>query len=59
VQTFKALTEKLAPPEPGSAPDPAPQGRQAPRRRRHLALVPKLRDVDIDERCGAGALILA
>jgi len=59
-QSFKALVEKLAPPPGGAdftalaallgAPDPAPQGRQAPRRRRHLALVPKLRDVDLEER---------
>ena len=59
-QSFKALVEKLAPPPGGvdftalaallGAPDPAPQGRQAPRRRRHLALVPKLRDVDLEER---------
>jgi hypothetical protein len=59
-QSFKALAEKLAPPPGGAdftalaallgAPDAAPQGREAPRRRRHLSLVPKLRDVELEER---------
>lgn len=59
-QSFEALAMQLAPPPSGGvdfmalaallSPEHAPQSQQAPRRRRALTLVPKLRDVDLEER---------